>query len=317
MNDTTTSQAPQTALCTLFEGDYHYGLAAFVNSLFRAGYQGTVWVGYRGALPPWLGQLEPRSGKHPEFWLQNKIHLIFLPLDTASHLANYKPDFMLRLFDEAPDLDYLWYFDPDICLVFPWTFFAQWQKYGIALCEEALRYGMSERHPTRMQWKDLGDQIGLQNPSLRRGYYNSGLVGVQRSQSDFLNLWQTIIANTHRTGTNLQAFCSEAACHPFAMLDQDALNMATMYTAHPLSALGPEGMGFIPGWNAMQHAITYKPWRVSFLARALDGRRPSNAMRSFLHNAAGPIMPYSKAALARLRWSCSLASFISRFYCRD
>ena len=50
-------QVESTGICTLFEGDYHLGLAAFLNSLMRAGYAGTVWAGYRGALPPWLGQL--------------------------------------------------------------------------------------------------------------------------------------------------------------------------------------------------------------------------------------------------------------------
>ena len=42
--DKTTAQAASdTAICTLFEGDYHLGLAAFVNSLVRAGYAGTIW----------------------------------------------------------------------------------------------------------------------------------------------------------------------------------------------------------------------------------------------------------------------------------
>ena len=60
--------ASKTAICTLFEGDYHFGLAAFVNSLAHAGFTGTVWAGYRGSLPPWLGQLRQvncsREGIH-------------------------------------------------------------------------------------------------------------------------------------------------------------------------------------------------------------------------------------------------------------
>lgn len=39
-------------ICTLFDGDFHYGLAAMLNSLVQAGYKGTVWAGYRGALHP-------------------------------------------------------------------------------------------------------------------------------------------------------------------------------------------------------------------------------------------------------------------------
>jgi hypothetical protein len=51
-------QTKNTATCTLFEGDHDFGLAASVSFLVRADYAGTVRVGYRGALPPWLGQLK-------------------------------------------------------------------------------------------------------------------------------------------------------------------------------------------------------------------------------------------------------------------
>lgn len=44
----------KTTLCTLFEGHYHFGVAALVNSLVAAGYEGTVWVGHRGPLPDWI-----------------------------------------------------------------------------------------------------------------------------------------------------------------------------------------------------------------------------------------------------------------------
>jgi hypothetical protein len=71
---------------------------------------------------------------------------------------------------------------------------------------------------------------------------------------------------------------------PFNMSDQDALNIAIMYTKSPLTTLGPQGMGFIFGASMMMyHAVGQKPWRGSFLLRALRGMPPSGAMKFFLH----------------------------------
>ena len=42
------------SFCTLFERNYHFGVAALSNSLIAAGYAGTLWVGYRGALSGWI-----------------------------------------------------------------------------------------------------------------------------------------------------------------------------------------------------------------------------------------------------------------------
>ena len=76
-----------TAICTLFEGDYHRGLGALVNSLCKHGYQGTVWAGYRGALPPWV---EPRDHDDGdvEFRLPSGGAIRFVPVHTEVHLTN-------------------------------------------------------------------------------------------------------------------------------------------------------------------------------------------------------------------------------------
>src|SRR5208337_4084189 len=123
-----------TAICTLFEGDYHLGLAAFLNSLVHAGYAGTVWAGYRGALPPWFGQLQSANKEADEYWIADQVRLVFLKCNASVHLTNYKPEFMLNLLaNQARDCKYLWYFDPDIFVKAKWSFFDDWQIYGIAL----------------------------------------------------------------------------------------------------------------------------------------------------------------------------------------
>ena len=55
-------------VCTLFEGDYHLGLAALINSLVRNGYRGRIAVGYHGALPPWLNQLQAAGDEQYDFF---------------------------------------------------------------------------------------------------------------------------------------------------------------------------------------------------------------------------------------------------------
>ena len=70
-------------VCSLFEGTYHLGLGALVNSLYRNGFRGPVFAGYRGALPSWANPTSTESGT-PDFDVGGCCRTRFLLLDTAS-----------------------------------------------------------------------------------------------------------------------------------------------------------------------------------------------------------------------------------------
>lgn len=306
-----------TGICTLFEGDYHLGLAAFVNSLVHAGYKGTVWAGYRGALPPWLNQLRRTDASGHEYIVADQVKVVFLPLTTEIHLTNCKPQFMLDLLaGPAHDCTYIWYFDPDIFLRAKWSFFAMWQTYGIALCEEIVNYNLAENSPLRLQWVDLGSELGLGEPQRLNQYFSGGMVGTAAAHAGFLELWKRILDSIHAAGYDLQVFKPGTVEMPFNATDQDALNMAAMYSKYPLTTMGPEAMGFTPSGFTMYHAVGQKPWRGSFLLRALAGVPPSGALKFFFTQVTSPIRPYSSLHLFAKRVGCSVASFIGRFYRR-
>ncbi len=306
-----------TAICTLFEGDYHLGLAAFANSLVRSGYKGTIWAGFRGALPPWLNQLKRSEANSDEYLVADQVKLVFLPLETKVHLTNYKPQFMLDLFaGRARACEYLWYFDPDIFIRCSWSFFAKWQRYGIALCEENVNYNLADNSPLRLQWADLGTELGLGEPQPVNRYFSGGMVGVAAAHAGFLDLWKRILDWVQAAGYDLEVFKPGTADMPFNATDQDALNMAAMYTKYPLTTMGPEAMGFIPSGFTMYHAVGQKPWRGSFLLRALKGEPPSGAMKFFFTQVSSPIRAYSPVHLFAKRMACGMGAFIGRFYRR-
>jgi hypothetical protein len=320
MHDQTGSDAVpthKTAICTLFEGDFHLGLAAFLNSLVHAGYAGRVWAGYRGVLPPWLNQLKKVSDKICEYVVADSVRLEFVPLATEIHLTNYKPQFMLDLLSGAArDCEYLWYFDPDICIRAPWSFFADWQRYGIALCQEIVNNNLPCDTPLRRQWAEIASSLGLSDPRALNHYYNGGMVGVARAHAGFLQIWKRLIEYAGANGCDLTAFMPGDREMPFHASDQDALNIAAMYSEFPLSTLGPQGMGFAAGDVKMYHAVGQKPWRGSFPLRALAGVPPTNAMKFFFTQVSEPIRVYSKSVLRAKRLSCATAALIGRFYSR-
>src|SRR6187402_1067971 len=173
------------AICTLFEGNYHWGVAALSNSLYKRGFRGSVYVGYRGKLPAWTDAAKPTTSFE---WEGSKtlepadgLKLHFLPLDTKYHFTNYKPDFMLRLLDgPASDAAGIVYFDPDIVVKCKWSFFETWLSFGVAVVHEVISNDMPASHPIRLGWKQLIESTNRKVTFELRSYLNGGFVGVSR-----------------------------------------------------------------------------------------------------------------------------------------
>jgi len=312
------SSENDTSICTLFEGDFHLGLAAFLNSLVRAGFAGTVWAGYRGALPPWVDQLKRvDQGQADEFRVADQMRVVFMKLSTNIHLTNYKPEFMLNLLaNEARDSKYLWYFDPDIFVQASWSFFAEWQSNGIALCQEIANNILPSDAPQRMSWIRDAASIGFKDPKPLHHYYNGGFAGVPKACSGFLEDWKRLIEMAGSKDCDLMRMRHGSMEFAYYCMDQDALNIAAMYSKHPLSTLGPQGMGFVRGNVMMYHTVGDKPWRGSLLLNALKGVPPSDGFKYYFTQVSSPIRAYSRSALARKKLACNIAAFMGRFYRR-
>ena len=295
-------------VCTLFEGHYHFGVGALINSLHASGFKGRIICGHRGPEPTWAQDARQ---------LQGGIEVSFVPVGTDVHFSNFKPQFLSRCWDErCPDADQLYYFDPDIVIKAPWSVVDRWASDGIALCEDVNGY-LPARHPYRLAWQDflLANNFAPVR-SLDR-YYNAGFIGLPKSHRSVLEIWTRLVACAERVlGSNaLMKFDRPGAL--FHSADQDALNMALMCTESPINGTGPEGMDFTTGGHLLSHAIGgRKPWRGGFLGDALRGRPPGSAQKSFFHFAESPLRLFPSGQLARLRLSLRSGALLGRMYRR-
>lgn len=290
----------KSAICTLFEGNYHLGLGALANSLHYHGFRSVIWAGYRGDLPPWSTQLVQHE-KYLEYQYGEGCSIRFIKLETDSHLTNYKPDFILKLWEEyCPSVDALFYFDPDITITHRWSYYEEWITYGIALCED-ISSPIPDSHPRRMAWRKYYGEYGLILKPVTDMYINGGFIGLKHENREFLYDWseaQKLMAKTigGLSKANLRP-TSESIFNKFFMFDktdQDALNVAIMYSRAPISLMAKGAMGFSPGGDIMLHALGHiKPWLKDFTLSALKGKSPSWADRSYWQHTQNPIQLYS------------------------
>ena len=301
------------AICTLFEGDYHLGLGALANSLYACGFRGTIYAGYRGTLPPWAKVARQNNG-FSDFNVAEGLGIRFMPVEAKVHLTNYKPDFMLQLWEKnCPDAESLFYFDPDIVVRFPWKFFEEWASDSVALCED-VNSPMPGNHPKRNAWRRLLITRGHKLENKTGVYVNGGFVALPKAHKEFLKLWLQIITQIGDAGVHLDAL-NTAEDYRFWNNDQDALNIALMETNCPTSCAGKDGMGFIASNSFMLHAVGCdKPWKTRLFRQFLAGKSPMTVQRAYWENVASPIRVFPPAKITRMQMGMKLAAFGSRFY---
>ena len=308
--------ASRIAICTLFEGDYHKGVAALANSLVRSGFNGQFWIGYRGPRPQWAALAEPQQG-YSSLTLPNGLVLCFVELDTPAHFSHYKPYWCERVLQElAPDTDAVLYLDPDLFILCQWDFFESWIGDGIACCEDS-HLPLNPTHPIARRWERFATGIGLTLYRSAEACLNSGLVGITRANIGFLKTWQTVLAQAHEQFTIRNDLKSGNRTDLFHNVDQDALNVAILATPCPISRMGLDGMGFDRGEWATVHAVGQKPGRRRILRDLIvDGSPPDRTLRLYWKYANGPI--YAEPPLRKLaaRILTPVAALIGRFYRR-
>ncbi len=307
----------KVALCTLFEGHYHMGAGALGNSLSASGFKGTLWAGYRGAIPPWASNVREVGPGIGRFSVSKGFDIVFVRLETTLHFAYFKAEFLSRILSEfEKDCDAVIYIDPDIVVKCPWHLLARWPSGGVALVQD-VHSAMPPRHPMRLAWLELLRGRGISAECARDRYYSSGFVGVDRAHHAFLDVWRSMITIVlSEVGENGGVKHGDASTL-FHSTDQDALNMALMVLDAPVNAAGSDAMDFSTGGYLLSHAIgTPKPWEGRFVREALRGFPPTLSSKAFFKNADGPIRIFDPARRVWLEFTLIVGAAIGRFYGR-
>jgi hypothetical protein len=304
------SNVTNIVACTLFNGDYHFGVGALANSLYRNGYRGSVYVGYQPPLPPWAA--DGRQEEKNAIWqVCEGLSLRFVTWPAVRSLTLEKPRFLLHILDrEASDSKAVLFFDADIVVKASWAFFENWVECGIALCLDASYPIVPAGHPWRQAWRMLVVDDGHRCRELDY-YVNGGFVGVSRRHRGVVERWAEL---TDRITTAKVGRRED----PLYGADQDILNAALMGGDEPMSIIGQEGMDFIAAGYVMSHAIdATKPWRRNFVRDALLlGHAPSMAEKEYWANVDEPIRMFSRRHIRRVRSAIKIAAGIGRFYGR-
>jgi hypothetical protein len=319
----------ESAICTLYEGHYHHGVAALSNSLYKSGFRGSVYIGYRGMLPSWAKGARDNSLLN---WEGGKtlsvavgLDLQFLPLTTNYHLTNYKPDFMLQLWEgPAKNVDSMFYFDPDIVLVAPFSYLEEWIDCGVALCED-VNSPLQEFHPRRVGWRKYYRTYNIDLHFKNQIYVNGGFVGLLKKDIVFLHTWKKLqelmgegIGGLSRSIFKNSDQLLEKTSGDYAIFgktDQDALNSAIESYTGDFSFMGKDAMDFANGVLLLPHALGVdKPWLINPIKNWVKGKIPRRVDKEFWRVVENPVSSFSRAKIYKMKFSLKVAAFLGRFY---
>lgn len=302
---------------TLAEGRFFLGVTSLINSLHFAGFDGRFVVGYRSDDPfvdAFRNQLAAAE--------LGEDKVVLLPFDHPRHFANLKAQFLKHLFVRF-NSDASTYMDPDITVNCPWPWIAEWASTGPAVCAD-INWDLPDSHPTRHSWRHSASMLGYAADRPLDVYYNSGFLSISHRDAGFLDIWEDLIDRIGSTNNpldgvgSIQQWRRGGRWLPFFSPNQDTLNLALMIWTDAIVSLGPDAMGFSPGYAILPHAIgPVKPWEKNFFLSTAHGFPPSGADKAFWRFVKqGPLRPFASGYTFRKVATIALCSFAGRIYAR-
>lgn len=306
----------KNVVTTLYEKHYDYGVGVLVNSLIDSNFQGIICVGYKGSLPFWLNQLQ--KVENDIYRLTSDIFIRFDLLENIGmHLGYYKPYYLKKMYDFYSLANAWFYFDPDIIITSKWSFYEEWVKSGVCLCQDSNYTLVHWNHPWRNRWRNDFSFLLVDVDKSLNFYINSGFIGVDKSNFSIIDFWIKVNDLYIDLGHPIDFFDKENGQGPYKG-DQDVLN-ATMTLRSDLSysIIGKEGMAFDFPLTFMAHAIDasgQKPWNKKYIKNALKGIKPSISDELFLMHSFSPINIYSKKQFLFRKLLIKIAKLINRLW---
>jgi hypothetical protein len=303
----------QSTICTVFEGHYHKGVAGLANSLCVNGFEGIIWAGYKGNLPPWATIKSNINGVE-QMTVTETLSIYFVKLAADTFLPYCKPDFMLDILEnKMPEVERLFFFDCDIIVKCRFSYFEEWADFGIALCED-VNSPMPTTHPLRGQWKKYFEKYGIEIKSKDSHYINGGFVGLRKEAKNFLKTWkmvQNLMMEEIKVVTNINF---KDRTNPFNCTDQDALNIAKDLTSETLSIADANAMDLRNYGYIMSHAVgQQKPWQKNWLKFIVrHGQRPTMTDRLFMQHTKTPLSIFTPQQRWARLFNMKLAIVLAR-----